>query len=130
MELDSSFPAFSVFSRTATRVALFKQFCTVCAFYWSIHIRPQILYSVWLKSYFFKSMKFGFFVGADLFAIDKHQSVYVYMLYVWMHNLALSALIQVTYFSPTIPRRFFCHGLFLLYFVFECVCRLHLFCFG
>ena len=33
----------------------------------------------------------------------------------------------VKYFSLTVPRRFFCLGLFLLWFVFECVCRLHLF---
>ena len=30
-------------------------------------------------------------------------------------------------FSLTVPRRFFCHGLFWLQFVFECVCCLHLF---
>ena len=35
----------------------------------------------------------------------------------------------VKYFSLTVPRRFFCHGLFLFQFVFECVCRLHLFVF-
>ena len=29
------------------------------AFYWNIHIRLPILYSVWFKSYFFKSLKFS-----------------------------------------------------------------------
>ena len=67
--------SFSVFRMTVARVTFFTQRCRFGAFYWSIHICPPILYSMWLKSYF---VKFEVFFGfVYLFAIYKHQSLYL-----------------------------------------------------
>ena len=50
---------FSTISRTAAQTTLFIQHYRLGAFYWKVHIRPPTLYSVCLKSYFFKSLTFS-----------------------------------------------------------------------